>query len=172
MVFITRRPPPKRSLVDPYHQRDHALYTDITRPSHLITKSIASMTTPLARASSLVSPFVRRSTSTRSFASVRGAEVSSVYGKREHGYDAPPSPSDISTASTLLEDMPEHGTAREDGLPPFVVSRDRGFLPRKVSHRCSPEKLRKAAVILLIIVHSMHDTPNALLLLLPLGPSC
>lgn len=34
--------------------------------------------------------------------------------------------------TTLLEDMPEYNSSREDTLPPFVVSRTRGFLPRKV----------------------------------------
>jgi len=32
----------------------------------------------------------------------------------------------------LLEDMAEYKSGKEEQLPPFVISRQRGFLPRKV----------------------------------------
>jgi len=33
----------------------------------------------------------------------------------------------------LLEEMTEYKTGKDDKLAPFVISRQRGFLPRKVS---------------------------------------
>lgn len=61
--------------------------------------------------------------------------------------------SDARVAPFLLEDMAKYKNGQEEELPPFVISRERGFLPRKVSRY-------------------IHNYAESLANEISLGPSC